>query len=64
MKWEKAGEEPGYEGYTYICEKYYKNRFGKEPPGLNITHPKEPKGKVWEEDELSSRFPKMAKAFE
>ena len=64
LKWEKAGEEPGYEGYTYICGSYYEKRFGKEPPDLDISHPEEPKGENWDEDEFATKFPKMAKAFE
>ena len=63
-----------YEGYQYVSSKVYKELGGKEPPcdcpqcrpagaPKKKTHPKEPAGIRFNEWEMSSRFPKLAKKY-
>lgn len=58
-------EDMDCEGYGYLTFTVYERKTGKEMPvNSKISHPSEPKGKEWDEDELDKLLPKLSHKFE
>ena len=50
-----------WEGYGYLAFTAYEDKTGMEMPITSeISHPLEPKGEEWDEDELESLLPKLS----
>jgi hypothetical protein len=55
-------EEMDWEGYGYLAFTVYEMKTGKAMPiHQEISHPSEPKGEQWDEEELESLLPKLSK---
>ncbi len=52
-----------FEEFSYISDEVYEEKTGEELE-FEIEHPEEPNGKEWNEEELSSLFPKLTEKFE
>jgi hypothetical protein len=51
-----------WEGYGYLAATVYEMKTGKEMPiSPETSHPSEPKGEQWDEEELESLLPKLCK---
>ena len=54
-------EDMEWEGYGYLAFTVYERKTGKEMPiNSEISHPSEPKGEEWDEDELEKLLPKLS----
>lgn len=58
-------DEADYEDMLYVAVDAYTAKTGEEFPydKLTVTHPSEPAGERWEEDQLESMYPKLCKKF-
>ncbi len=57
-------EDMEMEGCSYMAFTVYEEKTGKEMPvDSTSSHPAEPKGKEWEEEELGELLPKLSKKF-
>jgi hypothetical protein len=62
VSWIKTEEEDNWEGLQYAAINAYKQKTGKDFPGTY--HPNvELKGKPFDEETVSSQYPKLAKKF-
>jgi hypothetical protein len=52
-----------YEGYQYVAGDIFEEMTGNDMPRRAKPHPKKPTGKKWREEELTTRFPELAKKF-
>ncbi len=60
MKPEPQGEDDFFfEEYGYIARDVYTRLTGTDLPDYEITHPDQPVGEPWEEDELPDRLPAL-----
>lgn len=56
-------EEAECESILYAALQAYENKTGQEMPEINISHPKEPTGAKWKEEDLERLYPKLCKRF-
>ncbi len=56
-------DERHYEGYQYVPAKVEKDLSGGQRFLRSRPHPKEPSGKVWDEDKVNDLYPKLAEKY-
>ena len=52
-----------YEGYQYVTPKVYKEMSGHDWIPGSREHPSEPSGEYWEESNIGTLYPKLAKVY-
>ena len=58
-----AEEEVESEGLRYAVQEAYESTHGEELPIGGPTPPSEPAGEAWDEDDVDSRYPRLAAKF-
>jgi hypothetical protein len=58
-----AGVDVECESILYVASQSYEDKTGSGMPPPNVTHPSEPQGKSWDEDEVEQLYPNLAQRF-